>query len=412
MAEALIHNLKLIGRYALLQELRRERYTAAYLARDPVLNREVVLKAVQLRPAPGQDAAGHDRMDQAFMRQAQAAGRLHHPHMVTVFDAGRVHNVGYLVLERIEGRLLGEALAQGWQPGPLEAADIVARVADAVEYAHARGIPHGHLGGSRIYLQGTERVPRVMGFGGWIDTGITGDFELAATESTLPYYESELGEEARRRDLRSLGALLFLLLTGTRPDLKTLRARRSTESAILEQRPLAPSALADIADAALELRSLPPYATAAQMRNALTTWLWGNAETRTLPTGLTVTGIHARNEVTRARTPATVARPASSGPREAAPPTLRRRTVVAGCTIAAVTGLVGALVQWPDKPDLPAPRPAVVAQTPAPATPTVPPASRTAAQTTHFGPSGVRPPAAPSQAPTAVEGMQPTPRFQ
>ena len=89
MAEALTHNLKLIGRYSILRELRRDRYTVAYLAFDPVLNRELIVKAVQLRPAPGQATTGHDRIDQAFMRQAQAAGRLHHPHILTVFDFGQ-----------------------------------------------------------------------------------------------------------------------------------------------------------------------------------------------------------------------------------------------------------------------------------------------------------------------------------
>jgi serine/threonine protein kinase len=103
MAEALTQNLKLIGRYSILRELRRDRHTVAYLAMDPVLNRELVLKAVQLHPRRDEESVGHERIEQAFMRQAQAAGRLHHPHIVTVFDAGRVHNVGYLALERVDG---------------------------------------------------------------------------------------------------------------------------------------------------------------------------------------------------------------------------------------------------------------------------------------------------------------------
>src|SRR5512139_4262309 len=112
MAEALKDNLKLLGRYSILRELRRDRYTAAYLAFDPVLSRELIVKAVQLRPAAGQEATGHDRIDQAFMRQAQAAGRLHHPHIVTVFDAGHVNRIGYLALEKVDGKLLDELLAE------------------------------------------------------------------------------------------------------------------------------------------------------------------------------------------------------------------------------------------------------------------------------------------------------------
>ena len=296
MPEALTHNLKLIGRYSILRELRRDRHTVAYLALDPVLNRELVLKAVQLQPRRGEEGAGHERIDQAFMRQAQAAGRLHHPHIVTVFDAGRVHNVGYLALERVDGKLLDEAMQEGFRPGVLQAADIAARVADAVEHAHSRGVPHGHLAPSRIYLQGADRLPKVMGFGGWIDSGTTGDFELAGTEAMLPYFQNELGPEARRKDIRALGALLFLLLTGTRPDLNALRARKGGESPIIEIRPSAPLALAEIAENALELNGARPFGTAAQFRNALTTFLWGNRGSQA-SSALTITGMPARVEI-------------------------------------------------------------------------------------------------------------------
>ncbi len=296
MPEALTQNLKLIGRYSILRELRRDRHTVAYLAMDPVLNRELVLKAVQLQPRRGEESAGHERIEQAFMRQAQAAGRLHHPHIVTVFDAGRVHNIGYLALERVDGKLLDEALHDGFRPGVLQAADIAARVADAIEHAHSRGVPHGHLAPSRIYLQEPDKVPKVMGFGGWIDSGATGDFELAGTQSMLPYFQNELGPEARRKDIRALGALLFLLLTGTRPDLNALRARKSGESPIIEVRPAAPLALAEIAENALELHGARPFGTAAQFRNALTTFLWGNRGNQP-SSALTITGMPARVEI-------------------------------------------------------------------------------------------------------------------
>ena len=60
MAEALTQNLKLIGRYSILRELRRDRHTVAYLAMDPVLNRELVLKAVQLHPRRDEESVGHE----------------------------------------------------------------------------------------------------------------------------------------------------------------------------------------------------------------------------------------------------------------------------------------------------------------------------------------------------------------
>lgn len=395
MADALTHNLKLIGRYSILRELRRDRYTAAYLAFDPVLNREVFVKAVQLRPPPGQPAAGYDRIDQAFTRQAQAAGRLHHPHIVAVFDAGRVQNVGYLTLEKVDGPLLADALARGFRPGALQAADLVARVAEAVEFAHARGIPHGHLGASRIVLQDPERVPKVMGFGGWIDTGITGDFELSATDAMLPYFENEISAEARRRDLRALGALLFFLLTGTRPDANALRERRGRESPILELCPTAPLVLAEIAEAALEFRELRPFASAGRMRQALLAFLHGQRQA--LPSD--GTAIAAPVTVGTLHTPTLPAPTLARSFREATRP--RREVARLGAVAAALVALAAVLVirladgadpvAAPERPALEvsgARAPAAEAAANA-AAPRAPAASgpRTAAQTTTFGPA-------------------------
>ncbi|HTN49898.1 MAG TPA: hypothetical protein VMK32_10740 [Burkholderiaceae bacterium] len=291
-------NVKMVGRYSVLRELRRDRYTTVYLAFDPVLARELIVKAVQLHPAQSGDRAAHERVEQAFMRQAQAAGRLHHPHIVTVFDAGHVNRIGYIALEKVDGKLLDELMAEGYRPGFLQAADIVARVADAVEFAHSKAVPHGHLSPSRIYLQGPERTPKVMGFGGWIDSGTTGDFELHGTDSMLPFFGDEISGEARRKDVRALGALLYLLLTGARPDVKTLRARGKTiESPILQLRPTAPLGLAEIAEQALELGGNRVFSSAAQVRNALTTFLWGNRGGLPLPNAATITGMPVRMAV-------------------------------------------------------------------------------------------------------------------
>lgn len=336
-------NVKLVGRYSVLRELRRDRYTTVYLAFDPVLNRELIVKSVQLHPTQAQDRAAHERIEQAFMRQAQAAGRLHHPHIVTVFDAGHVNRIGYIALEKVDGKLLDELLTEGYRPGFLQAADIVARVADAVEFAHAKGIPHGHLSPSRIYLQGPERLPKVMGFGGWIDSGSTGDFELHGTDRLLPYFGNELSGEARRKDVRALGALLFLLLTGSRPDAKVLRApTKGAESPVLQLKPNAPLALAEIAEQALELGGTRVFATAGQVRNALTTFLWGNRGDMPLPNSATITGMPARLAVMPKKpttlTVATLAAvPARSEP-------VRTRSTWRTHIVASLVGLAAILV--------------------------------------------------------------------
>ena len=369
---SLSSNVRLIGRYSVQRELRRDRYTAVYLAFDPVLNRELIVKAVQLHPAEGQDRDAHERVEQAFMRQAQAAGKLHHPNIVTVFDAGHVNRIGYLALEKVDGKLLDELLAEGYRPGFLQAADIVARVADAVEFAHARAIPHGHLSPSRIYLQGPERTPKVTGFGGWIDSGMTGDFELHGTDRMLPFFGDELSGEARRKDVRALGALLYLLLTGTRPDVKTLRAQgKGVESPVLQLRPTAPLALAEIAEQALELGGTRVFGTAAQVRNALTTFLWGNRGDLSMPGSATITGMPARLAVmpkqAATMTVATLIAPSAEPSARPAARSWRRHAIAAGVGLAAVLVLAGIWTrsQFADGRDAAPIAPATVTPSPA-----------------------------------------------
>jgi len=391
-AARLSPNVKLIGRYSILRELRRDRYTNVFLAFDPVLNRELIVKAVHLHPTSAQDRVAHERIEQAFMRQAQAAGRLHHPHIVTVFDAGLVNRIGFLALEKVDGKLLEDLLVEGYRPGFLQAADIVARVADAVEFAHSRAIPHGHLAPSRIYLQGTERLPKVMGFGGWIDGGTTGDFELQGTDKLLPYFGNELSSEVRRKDIRALGALLFLLLTGTRPDVKTLRVGKGLESPILQLKPSAPLALAEIAEQALELGGTRVFATAAQFRNALTTFLWGNRGDMPLP-GATITGMPAQVAVMPQRAATmTVATLAARHPIPArAPIRWGTHLIAALAGAAAIAALVA--IGWRAERT-----PSLVIN--APATAVAPPAA---------APTQAAEPAEPAQASDAAPASEPEP---
>ncbi len=269
MSEALSPNLRLLGRYAILRELRRDRASVSYIAADPVMHREVVLKAVRM-PPPADGVAGADAeisaLEAAFVRQAQAAGKLHHPHIVTVFDAGRVHNVGYLAIERVAGRPLHELLASGWRPEFVHAASIAARIADAIDYAHGQGIAHGHLGPQHVILQ-SGGAPKVEGFGGWIDGGRGGEEALARTERLLPYFQNELSEETRRADVRAIAALLHMMLTGRAP-------KSDRPAAVTTLRADTPPALAKIIDETLDPNAPASHRTAGDLRDALTAFLW------------------------------------------------------------------------------------------------------------------------------------------
>jgi len=290
MSDALPPRTRVIGRYSILRELRRERHSVSYAAVDPVMNRQLVVKAVALLPAgPRLSTEERRRVEQAFVRQAQAAGRLQHPHIVTVFDAGLSHAFGFLVIERVNGRLLHELIAGGLRPAFVQCASIGARIADALECAHSNGVAHGHMGPQHVYLL-ADGSPKISGFGGWIDDGASGDEALAGTARLLPYFQNEITEETRQRDVRAIGELLFMMLVGRAPPdpraAELLDESGHSRSPTLAYRPDTPAALARIVDHALRAGAGGEPGTAAALRDALTAFIWNERTDNVSPNSL------------------------------------------------------------------------------------------------------------------------------
>jgi eukaryotic-like serine/threonine-protein kinase len=278
MPDALPANQKVIGRYTILRELRRDRHSVSYAAVDPVMNREVLVKAVQIvPPGPPIRAEARRRIEQAFVRQAQAAGRLHHPNILTVFDAGLGHEFGYLVIERLAGRSLQDLLASGVKFTDLQCAGIGARVADALEYAHGQGVSHGQLGPRHVYIQ-ADASPKVSGFGGWIDAGAEGDDALTRTDQFLPYFQNEVTDETRRRDMRAVASLLCTMIQA-RPHAVTVPGQlgRTSGSA---QRPSTIPAFSNLLSDALNPKSPTSPKTAGELRDALIAFVWAERVNR------------------------------------------------------------------------------------------------------------------------------------
>lgn len=319
MPESLPPNLKSIGRYTLLRELRRDAVSVSYHAVDPVLHREVVLKAVQL-PLPADGAPGRDAeisaLEAAFSRQAQAAGKLAHPYIVSVFEAGRVHRIGYLAIERVNGRRLHELIASGWRPQFSHAASIAARIADALEYAHQQNIAHGHLGPQHVILREEDGAPRIEGFGGWIDDGQAGNEALEATDRHLPYFD-ELPEEARRRDARAVVSLLHMMLTGKAPEAGE-PALKGQVPPIKLLRPDTPAPLARLIDEMLNDSPRSRVRTAGDLRDALTAFIWNDRAAHVAPAtiGIPLAAPPSLDEPQRTAAPATrpLTRPADAVP--------------------------------------------------------------------------------------------------
>jgi serine/threonine-protein kinase len=129
-----------LGRYQILDALGKGAMGVVYRARDPMINREVALKAIPLA-----DEFEGRELEEArgrFFREAEMAGRLSHPHIVTIFDAGEDDGMAYIAMELLRGR----PLVEHTQPDrllPLSVAvDIVGRLADALHFAHQRQVVH------------------------------------------------------------------------------------------------------------------------------------------------------------------------------------------------------------------------------------------------------------------------------
>src|SRR5271157_2949226 len=130
------------GRYEILAELGRGAMGIVYKARDPKINRVVAVKTFSLaRQEPEEEQEYRER----FIREAEAAGRLSHPGIVTVFDVGEEPETRapYIVMEIVAGQSLDKLLARDDHTLPLETAlQLAHELAEALDYAHAQGVVH------------------------------------------------------------------------------------------------------------------------------------------------------------------------------------------------------------------------------------------------------------------------------
>ena len=269
-----------IGRYALKYKIGAGGLGTVYAAHDPLLSRLIAIKTLNLEIAPEE----RDAFNALFLNEARAAGGLSHPHIVTVFDAGVSDHSAYIAMELLKGRDLRQLRQEGWRPTPTQAATIVRRVADALAYAHSKGVVHRDIKPANIFMVGRTQ-PRVLDFGiARIAHQHDGAGDVAAGS---PYYMAP--EQARqqtvdrRADVFSLGVVLYELLTDTKP----FRGSTLSEitSAVIEHKPPradevdanVPTALAEITARAMEKDPEHRYRSARALSRELRHWLDENA---------------------------------------------------------------------------------------------------------------------------------------
>ena len=223
-----IHNpctVHTLGRFQLLRLLGCGGCGMVYLAEDPHLGRQVALKV------PRPDVLAQPTMRQRFLNEARAAASLDHPNIATVYEVGEFEGIGYFTSMYCKGGSLAEWLEKQTVPlASRSSANLIARLADAVHFAHCRGILHRDIKPSNILLvprdeslagdvDGFEFVPKLIDFGlakiGGEDLTNTGELV-----GTLRYMAPEMfrNESDARSDVYGLGITLYELLTGHPPD--------------------------------------------------------------------------------------------------------------------------------------------------------------------------------------------------
>ena len=213
------HKSERFGRYEILSELGRGAMGVVYKARDPKINRLVAVKTVLLTGQPPDEELEYR---ERFVREAEAAGRLSHPGIVTIFDVGEEPETRspYIVMEFVAGQSLDKLLlARDDNKLPPETAlQVTLELAEALDCAHGQGVVHRDLKPPNILI--TEEGHAKIADFGIAKLNLASLTVTGRTVGTPAYMSPEQlsGEEVDgRSDLFSLGVILYTSLTGYRP---------------------------------------------------------------------------------------------------------------------------------------------------------------------------------------------------
>jgi serine/threonine-protein kinase len=204
-----------LGRYEIVKELGRGAMGTVYLGKDPRINREVAIKTLRYEEI---DADQITEVKNRFFREAEAAGKLSHPNIVTIYDVGEDYDIAYMAMELLDGLDLTKYCQKDNILPPQEIIRIGSCVASALDYAHANGVVHRDIKPANIMILKNSEI-KVMDFGIARVIG-SSKTQTGAVLGTPSYMSPEQISGQRvdgRTDLFSLGVVLFELVTGEKP---------------------------------------------------------------------------------------------------------------------------------------------------------------------------------------------------
>jgi len=264
---------RVLGRYQLEKELGRGATGIVYRGRDSQTGRVVAIKTVAL--SREFETGELQEVRERFVREAETAGRLNHPHVVRIFDAGEAHDLAYIAMEFLQGTdLTPYTRPDNLLPLP-QVMRIIARAAAALHYAHVNRVVHRDIKPSNIMYDPASDTVKVTDFGIAL---ITDSSRTGRTPGTPSYMSPEqlAGKTIEgRSDLFSLGVTFYQLVSGHLPfrgdSLPQLVIKMANEPhiGILTYNPQLPPCLVDIIDKALAKHPAGRYQTGDDMAQAL-----------------------------------------------------------------------------------------------------------------------------------------------
>jgi serine/threonine-protein kinase len=263
-----------LGRYEVSGELGRGAMGIVFKGEDPKIHRTVAIKTVRLSDF---DEDMLDEMKERFFREAESAGLLTHPNIVTIYDAGEEHDLAFIAMEFLRGNDLEEYTKKGSILPIRETLSIVAHVADALDYAHSKGIVHRDIKPANIMRLSETHEIKVTDFGiariassSKTKTGV-----IMGTPSYMSPEQVAGKKVDGRSDIFSLGVVLFEMLAGEKPfageDMTSLMYKIAKEKhpSVRSVNPQVPQVVEKIIDKALEKDQETRYQKAGQMAEHL-----------------------------------------------------------------------------------------------------------------------------------------------
>ncbi len=318
-----------------------------FLAKDPLIGREVAIKTIAPGQAQGQEAR------ERFLREARAAGQLSHPNLVTIHEFGEDQGLLYLVMEYVPGEdLFGLMAIRALQPR--EVLEVLAQVCDGLAYAHGKGVLHRDIKPSniRVARPGGRLQAKVMDFGIARISGsdLTGTGTLLGTFGYMAPEYIQTGRPDPRSDLFAVGVILYEALAGERPFTGETTATLLYRVVHEPPAPLDPKALAGISPAVGAVLAMV-LAKDPEDRHLSAEDLAANLRACMDPAWHGV-GIGAKTIALREDAPPTVPIRIADAP---AAPRRRGRLWLGAAGLLALVAAAAAF--WPRRPAAPAPPP-------------------------------------------------------